>query len=535
MKNKLLLTLLALMLVFTGCGSQSKAQDETVAPESSSEESKESKELTIAWSMDLSNFGPLTSEDGFSHDLLGLVYEPLLKYDGDKVKACLAESYKMSDDGKEYTFKLREDVSFSDGSEFNAAVVKANMDGVLLNKERFSWMGTISKLNSVEVVSDYEVKFILDSPYYGTLYDLTSQFPMRMISANSIPDDGNTATMLKSSIGTGKYILSESKKDQEYIFNANENYWGEKPEYDKVTVKIIPDHDSRILALQTGEIDMIFGSKHLSYEGLSQFDDSDKIQSAISDSESSTRSILLNANDDLLSDINLRRAIQYATNKKSIIDNVLMGAENESKSILNPSLPYCDVTYENDYSYNEAKAVEYLEKSAWILEEGKVFREKDGQRLTLNLMYVPTRGAEEDMSRIFADQMKKIGIEVKLDGVELMVWGSRGFEGDFQLTFNPTYGTPYDPHNYISGMLSFSLDNIAQQGLENKAELDKMIADMTMATDEEEIQKYYTKILNTLMDSGIYIPISYEKQVALFNKEKIKNIEFGKIASELIK
>jgi nickel transport system substrate-binding protein len=212
-----------------------------------------------------------------------------------------------------------------------------------------------------------------------------------------------------------------------------------------------------------------------------------------------------------------------------------MGAENESKSILNPSLPYCDVTYENDYSYNEAKAVEYLEKSGWILEEGKVFREKDGQKLTLNLMYVTTRGAEEDVSRIFADQMKKIGIEVKLDGVELMVWGSRGFEGDFQLTFNPTYGTPYDPHNYISGMLSFSLDNIAQQGLENKAELDKMIADMTMATDEEEIQKYYTKILNTLMDSGIYVPISYEKQVALFNKEKIKNIEFGKIASELIK
>jgi nickel transport system substrate-binding protein len=534
MKNKLLLTLLALVLVLAGCGAQAK-QDTSVTPEVAKDNSLAENQLTIAWSMDLSNFGPLTSEDGFTHDLLGLVYEPLFKYDGNSVKPCLAESYQMSEDGKEYTFKLREDISFSDGSKLDANAVKLNMDGVLLNKERFSWMGTIAKLTSVETVSDYEIKFTLDSPYYGTLYDLTAQFPMRMISPNSIPDDGNTAGMLKSSIGTGKYILSESKKDQEYVFTSNENYWGEKAEYDKIIVKIIPDHDSRILALQTGEIDMIFGSKHLSYEGLSQFDGSDKIGSAVSDSETSTRSILMNAGNDVLSDINLRRAIQYATNKQSIIDNVIMGLEKESNSILNPSLPYCDVNLDKDYSFNQAKAIEFLEKSGWILGEGKTYREKDGQSLSLGLMYVTSRGAEEDMARIFADQMKQVGIEVKLDGVEAMVWGSRGFEGDFQLTFNPTFGTPYDPHNYISGMLSFSLDNIAQQGLENKAELDQMITELSMTTNEEDIQEYYSKIINTLMDSGIYVPISYEKQIALFNKEKIKNIEFGKIASELIK
>ncbi|QZY53862.1 nickel ABC transporter substrate-binding protein [Crassaminicella profunda] len=524
-KSKLLGLMLAMIILLAGCGKVEKVDVE-------SKETKQNHEISIGWSSDLDNFGPLTSEDGYSHEILGLVYEPLVKFDGERAVPYLAEKFETSDDGKVYTFHLRKDVKFSDGIPLNALAVKQNMDGILQNVDRFSWMGGIGKLEKVKVVDEYTVQFIYKEPYYAALLDMCAQFPIRMISPGAIPEDGNTAGILKESIGTGPYILSEAVKDQEYIFTLNEDYWGEKPKYKKVIIKVIPDPDARMMALESGDIDLIYGAKQLSYEAYSQFENNNKIGRVLSENESETRSILLNTKNEILSDINVRKAILSGVNKENIIDTTLLGLEEKADTILNPKLPYCNVSVDS-YKYNTEKAIELLEKAGWLLPEGKEIREKMGKKLSLELMYVTGRGAEGDIAKIFAAQMKEIGIEIKLDGVELMIWGSRGFEGDFELSFNATYAAPYDPHTYIGGMISYSLDNAAQQGLSEKLELDKKIAKLFSINDKVKIQSCYNEILKQLNDSAIYIPISYQKQIALYNKEKISSLAFPPIAGEL--
>jgi nickel transport system substrate-binding protein len=526
--SKLLVLTLAIIALFAGCSTESKDAVKT----NEDGNKKQNDEIVIGWSSDLDNFGPLTSEDGYSHEILGLVYEPLVKFDGKKAVPNLAENFEVSNDGKIYTFYLRKDVKFSDGNQFDALVVKKNMEGILQNVDRFSWMGGIGKLQDVKIVDDYIVQFIYREPYYAALLDMCSQFPIRMISPDSIPEDGNTAGILKESIGTGPYVLSKSVKDQKYIFVLNDNYWGEKPKYKKVTIKVIPDHDSRIMALESGDIDLIYGAKQLSYEAYSQYENNKKIGQSISENESETRSILLNTTNQIISDVNVRKAILSGVNKEDIINIALLDLEEKADTILNKKLPYCNVSV-NPYIYDKEKAVNLLQESGWVLPEGKEIREKDGKKLSLELMYVTGRGAEEDIAKVFASQMKEIGIEIKLDGVELMVWGGRGFEGDFQLSFNATYAAPYDPHTYIGGMLSYSLDNPAQQGLSQKGELDSNIAKLFSTNDEEEIQAHYNTILKELHNSAIYLPISYQKQIALYNKGKISSVQFPSIAGEL--
>ncbi|GAA0732988.1 nickel ABC transporter substrate-binding protein [Clostridium oceanicum] len=526
---KKLINVLIVFMMFTvllvGCSKDSKN-------EAKENNSSKKDEITVAWSSDLDNFGPLTSEDGFSHEILGLVYEPLMKFDGKKAIPNLAEKFEISKDKKEYTFHLRKNVKFSDGVAFNAEAVKKNMDGILKNADRFSWMGAIGKLDKVKVIDEFTIKFIYKEPYYAALLDMCSQFPIRMISPSSIPDSKNTAETLKSSVGTGPYVLTKSIKNQEYIFELNKNYWGEKPKFKKVTVKIIPDHDSRVMALKSGDVDLIYGAKQLSYEAYSQFKNNDKIGIACSKNESETRSILMNTTNKILSDINVRKAILQGINKEDIISNALLGIEEKANSILNPKLPYCNVSIK-PYKYNKKKASEILNNAGWVLKDGKTIREKNGKPLSLKLMYVNSRGAEGSIAQMVAAQMKEIGIDIKLESVELMDWGSRGFEGKFDLAFNSTYAAPYDPHNYIGGMMSYSLDNPAQKGLQNKKDLDSKISQLFSTNDENKIQECYDYILNNLHDSGMYIPISYQKQIALYNKDVISKVEFPNIPGEL--
>lgn len=210
----------------------------------------------------------------------------------------------------------------------------------------------------------------------------------------------------------------------------------------------------------------------------------------------------------------------------------MLGLENKADTILNPKLKYCDVSLDK-YDYNQSKSIEMLEKAGWLLPEGKEIREKNGEKLSFNLMYVTNRGAEESIAKVFAHQMKNIGIEVNLDGVELMVWGGRGFSGDFDMTFNATYAAPYDPHTYIGAMISYSLDNPAQSGLDNKEYLDSKIRELFATNDETKIESLYNEILTELHNSAIYIPISYQKQIVLYNKDKVSEVKFPSIPGEL--
>lgn len=240
------LMLVAVILVTAACSNTGEKTANT--QEVQNENSEQS--ITVSWMRDL---GPSNPHAYYPSQLFSqsMIYEPLVAYGkGGEIKPHLAKDWKISEDGKEYTFFLREDVTYSDGTPFNATSVKRNMDAILQNKTTHSWLGTAKLLERAEVVDEFTVKLVMSEPYYPVLQDLTTVRPFRFLADAGFPEDDNTLEHIAAPIGTGPWILQEYKQDEYSVFVKNPNYWGEQPALDKITVRIIPDAETRVMALR---------------------------------------------------------------------------------------------------------------------------------------------------------------------------------------------------------------------------------------------------------------------------------------------
>ena len=199
-----------------------------------------------------------------------LLYEGLVKYVDGKIQPVLAEDWEMSEDGKQLTFYLRQGVTFHDGEPFNAEAAIANIEAWHINPSFTALPGVVNYTN-IEAVDEYTIRLTYDTPYFAYINDFCWPDVCTMISPKQITQ-GDFQTV-NGYAGTGPYIYDEYVAGQYTTFVRNENYWGEQPYYDKIVAKYIPDNASRVQALKTGEIDLIYGSAELSYEDYNQASD----------------------------------------------------------------------------------------------------------------------------------------------------------------------------------------------------------------------------------------------------------------------
>lgn len=514
--------ILLVVLIAAGCG---REQKETGGKEASGSDI----EVVVGCeATDFVSFDVRSQDDGAGFTChSALVYETLVSYNRGKIMPCLAETWEVN--GKEYVFHLRKGVKFTDGSEFNAAAVKLNLE--MFKKhygEQLEWFGAIAQLAAVEVVDEYTVKLVYKQPYYAALQDFaypwTGMMSPKAFENGHIPY-GRTFT---ASYGTGPYKLAfdNSEKGRYYTFIRNEDYWGEKPRAKKYIVKIIPALDARMMALRTGEVDFVLGTHLVSYDAVAQLRSDQGFGVKLSEERTRTRNILLNTARGPLMDVKVRRAIEHGTNKIAITENILYGLEVKADYLLNPQLPYCDVT-PTPYEYNREKAEALLEEAGWKKVSGNKIREKDGKPLVLKMIYRSGYGSEEDIVQAFQGQLLEIGIDVKATNYEMMTWYRKGMTGAFDITVNNTYGLPFDPHAYISPMRNDGLDNPAQQGLAMKKVIDEKIVKLFETMDASEIQDIYSYLLSTLHEEAVYVPVSYMREVVIFNRNKIEDIDFN--------
>ncbi|MGL4405148.1 MAG: ABC transporter substrate-binding protein, partial [Notoacmeibacter sp.] len=215
--------------------------------------------LDFSWPL---NVGPLNPHAYSPNQMFAqaMVYEPLIKYQADgTLKPWLAESWTISEDGKTFTFKIRDGVKFSNGETFDAAAVVKNFEAVLKNAANHDWLGLVSALASVKATGDLIVEMKIKDSYYPFLQELSLIRPVRFLAPAGFPASGDTGNEIAAPIGTGPWMLSETVQGQYDVFTRNENYWGEKPSFEKVKIKVISDPNTRAIALQTGEIDLIYG------------------------------------------------------------------------------------------------------------------------------------------------------------------------------------------------------------------------------------------------------------------------------------
>lgn len=508
--------------VLAACGSSSSSTASSSAASASAAASGEVRdELIFVNYRDIRDLNPhLYAGEMYAQSIL---YDTLVSITADGYEGCLAESWDISEDGRTYTFHIRPNVLFSDGEKCDANAILANFNAILENRERHTWLEMMNLLVGVSAPDENTFVIEMSEPYYPMLTELGCIRPFAMISPSCMIN-GSTKDGVNGHIGTGPYVLTDFVTDEYAVFERNENYWGKAPAIRKITVKVIPDNQTRIMALESGEIDLIFGKNMIDADAISQYLDSDKFTVGLSD-PTSTRHIVMNTTREILSDPAVRKALQHATDRQTISDGIFYGLEQPADTLYATTVPYCNVGLK-PYEYSTETAAQILDEAGWVL-GGDKMRAKDGRQLALDLLYNSDSVTEKTIAEYLQSEYLKLGISMTIHGEEEQSYRDNMKAGNFDMVFNICWGMPYDPQSSLAAMRAPVYgDYAAQQGLEDKAEIDEAITKILTSTDEAERQELYKSVLTNLHEDAMYLPLTYECNKALYTSA-LHGVHFG--------
>lgn len=508
--------------VLAACGSSSSSTASSSAASASAAASGEVRdELIFVNYRDIRDLNPhLYAGEMYAQSIL---YDTLVSITADGYEGCLAESWDISEDGRTYTFHIRPNVLFSDGEKCDANAILANFNAILENRERHTWLEMMNLLVGVSAPDENTFVIEMSEPYYPMLTELGCIRPFAMISPSCMIN-GSTKDGVNGHIGTGPYVLTDFVTDEYAVFERNENYWGKAPAIRKITVKVIPDNQTRIMALESGEIDLIFGKNMIDADAISQYLDSDRFTVGLSD-PTSTRHIVMNTTREILGDPAVRKALQHATDRQTISDGIFYGLEQPADTLYATTVPYCNVGLK-PYEYSTETAAQILDEAGWVL-GGDKMRAKDGRQLALDLLYNSDSVTEKTIAEYLQSEYLKLGISMTIHGEEEQSYRDNMKAGNFDMVFNICWGMPYDPQSSLAAMRAPVYgDYAAQQGLEDKAEIDEAITKILTSTDEAERQELYKSVLTNLHEDAMYLPLTYECNKALYTSA-LHGVHFG--------
>lgn len=508
--------------VLAACGSSSSSTASSSAASASAAASGEVRdELIFVNYRDIRDLNPhLYAGEMYAQSIL---YDTLVSITADGYEGCLAESWDISEDGRTYTFHIRPNVLFSDGEKCDANAILANFNAILENRERHTWLEMMNLLVGVSAPDENTFVIEMSEPYYPMLTELGCIRPFAMISPSCMIN-GSTKDGVNGHIGTGPYVLTDFVTDEYAVFERNENYWGKAPAIRKITVKVIPDNQTRIMALESGEIDLIFGKNMIDADAISQYLDSDRFTVGLSD-PTSTRHIVMNTTREILGDPAVRKALQHATDRQTISDGIFYGLEQPADTLYATTVPYCNVGLK-PYEYSTETAAQILDEAGWVLGSDKM-RAKDGRQLALDLLYNSDSVTEKTIAEYLQSEYLKLGISMTIHGEEEQSYRDNMKAGNFDMVFNICWGMPYDPQSSLAAMRAPVYgDYAAQQGLEDKTEIDEAITKILTSTDEAERQELYKSVLTNLHEDAMYLPLTYECNKALYTSA-LHGVHFG--------
>lgn len=359
-----LLCMLMLANVFTGCTKQetntttepitttagtTKAATESTAATTAKEEIKDEVKIGV-----IQNPVSMDPQFDFAYTtqiITKFVYETLINLNVDtlEIEPSLAESWDVVSP-TEYVFHLRKGIKFHDGSDLDAADVKYTLERAASMPKSASM---VSGIKSVDIMDDYTVKIILSAPSAVFLNNLTNSLTY------IIPENSGDA-IADNPIGTGPYKFTEWLVDNKITLTRFDDYWNGPKPTKLITIRIIPEHASRIIALEAGDIDVAHNLQGTNYTSLIGNDDV-----VLLENNSVTVEYMgFNMSKAPFDDIHVRRAVSYAINKQAYIDGIFNGQYKPARSfIVEGALGYNDEVVTCEYDFEKAK--EELAKSKY--------------------------------------------------------------------------------------------------------------------------------------------------------------------------
>ena len=340
-RTRSLAALAALALALSAC---SVSDPESVSGEGGEDGGPTT--FSVAVGIDPDTFDPAGQTTTTVSNMLDYVVETLTVVDADgEVQGLLADTFETSDDGLTVTLTLKDGISFQDGTPFDAEAVVFNLDRLTDPELTVPQGAAYKSIESTTAVDAGTVQLTLSQPAPGLLSAL-SVTTSAMISPASVEAEGNTYEEYSHPVGTGPYVFGEYATGESVTVTKYADYWGEKPYYDTVQFRVVPEAATRESLLLAGQVDMIILPPVSDLKSLQSNADV-KVELGESDR---TIFIALDNQDPVFSKPEVRQALNYAVDKKTIIDSVLFGAAEEMNAPMAPSLfGYCETgTYDFD-------------------------------------------------------------------------------------------------------------------------------------------------------------------------------------------
>lgn len=438
---------------------------------------------------------------------LSSVYDTLVFKDpetGDFVPG-LAQSWTISPDALTYTFELREDVVFHDGTKFDANSVKANLD-YITNPDHLSQKAVLmlGPFERVEVLSEFSAAIHLTEPY-APLLDSLSQVYLGMASPSALEKWGATEYQFHQ-VGTGPYRFVEYIPNDHLILKKNPDYAWAPSVYresiaaiDEIVFKFYEDPATRSFALEIGEIDIIGEIPPQEIERLLETGEFEFHPVPI---PGQPTQFFFNTAKAPTNDARLREILITALDRPFIVDTIFGPYSPVAEGPLSHQLlsytttsPYPD--YYPDF------AVEQLDKLGWRIEPGSQVRSKDGTPLEISII-APTWGSNSEVAQLMSATWENLGIQVSLEiapgfGPLKQLQDS----GEYHLIGINFFGT--DP-DFISSF--YSTDGFYNWSGQRDPELDELLSQARAAThDAQERELYYSQISEMIREQAILIPI----------------------------
>ncbi len=472
-------------------------------------------------------------------------YDTLVDYNAEgEMVGALAESWEVSEDGLTYTFHLREGVKFSDGTPLTADAVKQSIAASQLNLGNY--VGNYGKIGvliaSTEAVDDNTFILTLTNPYYGALNDLTFCMAYSIVNPKAFEGGAENArtNCAQATMGTGAYMF-DSEADGVYTFVRNPYYWGEAPEIEAFQIKVIDDNAAKILALQSGEVDILIGSDKLTYDGFAELGAAG-YGTAVSSSSSRTIYLGMRVVDTNLwnadyteiastvpvgpfGDKQVRLAAAYAIDQQLLASSVFNGIETPAETLFAASKPYCDVSSAT-YETNVETAEQLLEEAGWVDSDGDGVREKDGQPLAITISFTNDFGTLASAVTAIKGQLETVGFTVTVaPAADMMGWFMAAMTGQFDLIIWETNGGAMDPSSTVSNVGSMA-DPVLGQLTGFGGITYELMAELDTTPSVERVQEIYSTILNTMADECLVIPLVYKNETTAWNTNKIADYSY---------
>ncbi|MCY6369776.1 ABC transporter substrate-binding protein [Clostridium ganghwense] len=511
MKKKIISVVLTSVFVvsslFVGCGNKSNKKADGAKAQ------KAEKTLVFAQGADPRGLDPAFVDDGESAKIIANVYEGLLKYKSNstELEPCLATEWKISPDGKEYTFKLRQGVKFHDGTDFNAEAVKFSIDRQLPPKrtEDMPYASfTFGPVDKVEVVDPYTVKILLKEPYTPFLANLAMCLAAPIVSPAAVQKYGDK--FIENPVGTGVFKFVKWDRGQSIVLERNEEYWGEKAKVNKAVFKFTKENSVRASELMAGQVDIIDG---VDPNDVAQLEKSGL--NVLKQPGMNINYMAFNCSRPPFDNAKLREAISYAIDREELVKFLYQGYSEVANSQMPSFIPGFNDKVK-PYEYNPEKA------KAMLKELGK-------ENLEIKMIVYsnprPYNPVGQKLAEAIQGYLLKVGVKATVEPYTWTEYKEKTKQGEGDIMFYGWTGDNGDPDNFLSLLDSNEIASSLNAAKYKNDKVDELLAEARKTPNGEERNKLYKDIQDILAKDAPWLPISSAKSMAAYSS-KIKGFTY---------